>query len=427
MKLQVLIIDRDQLYAAQLTQRIVGMVDSAVVRQYHPGNPDMPGMDFDWKHYDLVILEDSMSESAGYEWLKNVKDRPGFPPYVFISDEEVGERIASAVKNGAFDFVARGELDDYRLRAIMDHAIEVTNSRTKEIVSLRFWAEQCDTLPEYISQEDITHDAVSPVISHFRVMKELGRGGMGIVYHAHDQRYKTDVALKVLDTRVTHDELHAMRFVGEASMISQIHHPQVIKIHEQGFTDDYAWLAMELLPGGTLKQQISHGLPMEQALNYMAQLSSAVNAVHAHGVIHGDIKPSNILFKGPENLVLADFGISRASGTPSVASRSGTSVGTPAYMSPEHFQGVETDERSDVYSMGVIFYEMLSGHLPYEASSLEELKQLHLNASLPAIPDVPERVMNLVRGLMAKRPEDRVNSAMQIGVLLNSFGLAEVA
>ena len=176
MKLQVLIIDRDQLYAAQLTQRIVSMVDSALVRQYHPGNPDMPGLDFDWKHYDLVILEDSMGETAGYEWLKNVKDRPGFPPYVFISDEEVGERIAEAVKLGAFDFVSRGELDDYRLRAIMDHAIEVTNNRTKEIVSLRFWAEQCDTLPEYISHEDVTYDAVSPVISHYRVIRELGRG-----------------------------------------------------------------------------------------------------------------------------------------------------------------------------------------------------------------------------------------------------------
>ena len=277
----------------------------------------------------------------------------------------------------------------------------------------RLLTEHCHTLPLYNTSEDDAYDSISSVIGPYRIIRELGRGGMGAVYHAHDQNNHSDVALKVIDTRIMQDTLQALRFDSEAGMASIIHHPHVIRIYEHGFIDDYAYLSLQLLPGKTLKQRNGYPIKPDQALKYMMQLASALDAIHAHGIVHHDVKPSNILFSHTDDLVLADFGVSRK--LTAKAKQNDRPVGTPAYMSPEQFLGQPTDERSDLYSMGIVLYEILTGYLPWQKLTTKQLYDYHAAGDTPDIPrSAPPVIADLLRGLLASNPAERIASAARI-------------
>ena len=243
---------------------------------------------------------------------------------------------------------------------------------------------------------------------------------MGEVYLAHDGVLERDVALKVLRSQYAGDEEFAERFRREARSAASLYHPNIVQIYDRGEAEDgTSYIAMEYVPGGTLKEQIRRRAPFRarETAAVGAQIADALGAAHERGVIHRDIKPQNVLVTASGNLKVTDFGIARAASA-ITSSASGAILGTAGYISPEQAMGEPVGPASDLYSLGVVLYEMLTGELPFAADNSIAVCMKHVNEPpRPPIllnPEIPEGMNALVLKLLAKHPADRYGSAMEL-------------
>jgi serine/threonine-protein kinase len=250
--------------------------------------------------------------------------------------------------------------------------------------------------------------------------ESLGSGGMGEVYLAHDGVLERDVALKVLRSQYAGDEEFAERFRREARSAASLSHPNIVQIYDRGEAEDgTSYIAMEYVPGGTLKEQIRRRAPFRarETAAVGAQIADALGAAHERGVIHRDIKPQNVLVTASGDLKVTDFGIARAASAVT-SSASGAIFGTAGYISPEQSLGEPVGPASDLYSLGVVLYEMLTGELPFAADNSIAVCMKHVNEPPrpPNLlnPDIPEGMNALVLMLLAKHPTDRYGSAMEL-------------
>src|SRR5919199_2638829 len=253
----------------------------------------------------------------------------------------------------------------------------------------------------------------------YSLVEPLGGGGMARVYLAHDEILDRSVALKILREQYAEDEEFVERFRQEARSAASLSHPNIISVYDQGRSEDGAYyMAMEYVPRGTLKDRIGRegALAPEVAAGVALQIAGALSAAHEKGVIHRDIKPQNVLVTGAGDVKVADFGIARAAS--STATATGIVLGTAGYMSPEQAKGEPVGPRSDLYSLGVVLYEMLTGNLPYEADSAIAQAIKHINerpcSPRKANPEVPEALDALTIKLLAKNPGDRYASAAEL-------------
>ena len=201
----------------------------------------------------------------------------------------------------------------------------------------------------------------------------------------------------------------------EYALLSQVQHPHVVRIHDQGFTDDHAYIAMEYFPSGDLRTELAGGMSQDRVLEVLEQLARALQAIHAHGIVHRDLKPENVMRRADGTVALADFGIAKSMlGGDNFAfttTRHGDILGTPYYLSPEQAGGHAITPASDLYSLGVMLYEMLTGERPYRADSLEQLLALHLKAPVPTLPPAHAVFQPVLDHLMVKDPAERFSSA----------------
>src|ERR687893_720204 len=242
--------------------------------------------------------------------------------------------------------------------------------------------------------------------------ESLGSGGMGEVYLAHDRVLERDVALKVLRNQYAGDEEFAERFKREARSAASLSHPNIVQVYDRGETEDgSSYIAMEYVPGGTLKEKIVGEGPLG------TREAAALGAAHERGMVHRDIKPQNVLLTARDEAKVADFGIARA-GSSVTISRTGSVMGTAGYMSPEQALGKSATPKSDLYSLGVVLYEVLTGELPYTADNPIAVSMKHVNQPVRSPreidPTIPEGMDALVTRLMAKDPEDRYDSADEL-------------
>ena len=260
----------------------------------------------------------------------------------------------------------------------------------------------------------------------YEVLEALGSGGMADVFLAHDEVLDRDVALKVLNRRFSGDAQFVERFRREARSAATLSHPNVVPIYDRGEAEDGAcYISMEYLPGGTLKERITRDAPMDPKVvsETAGQIAEALQAAHEGGVIHRDVKPQNVLVTRAGDVKVGDFGIARAE---SSGTMTGEEVlGTAAYMSPEQASGRPVDPRSDLYSLGVVMYEMLTGVLPFAANGSVSVAMKHANET-PASPksrnpDVPDAIDDLVVRLLSKDPDDRPPSASALADELRSL------
>ena len=259
---------------------------------------------------------------------------------------------------------------------------------------------------------------IGETISHYRVLELLGAGGMGVVYKAEDTRLKRLVALKFLPIELTKDLEAKERLMQEAQAASALDHPNICTIHEIDETPDgRLFLALAYYDGETLKQRVARGpLPIDQAVDIASQVARAVLAAHEAGIVHRDIKSANILVTRRGEVKLLDFGLAKLAGQTALT-RTGTTVGTVAYMSPEQINGDNATERSDVWALGVVLYEILTGLLPFRGANDAALLNAILHHRPPSVqalrPEVPVTLDRLVAQALEKAPRGRCASARE--------------
>jgi len=251
-------------------------------------------------------------------------------------------------------------------------------------------------------------------IQGYRIVSKIGQGGSSIVYLAERESDKQQVVLKILNTAPGRDEILLQRFVQEFDIISSIDHPNVIKIYDRGFGEDHAYLAMEYFPRGSLSKLIDDGLTGRQALSLLAQAASALREIHNRGVIHRDIKPANFMARADGTIALADFGIAKRLGENLGRTRHGELYGTPYYVSPEQIERKPATAQSDIYSLGIIFYEMLVRERPFDAESVSELIAMHIRAPRPQLPVHLADCQALLDRMLAVNPADRYKNAEEL-------------
>jgi len=262
-------------------------------------------------------------------------------------------------------------------------------------------------------------------IGRYIISVELGRGGMATVFRAKDPNFGRDVAVKILPRTFLHDPQFRVRFEREAKTIAALEHAAIVPVYDFGEDDGQPFIVMRLMSGGSLADKLEHGkLSLEESVRIINQLAPGLDAAHKSGIIHRDLKPGNILFDQYNNAYLSDFGIARLQEGDSTLT--GTRIlGTPAYMSPEQIQGGKSiDSRSDIYAMGVIFFQMLVGNTPFQATTPAKVMMMHILEPVPdimkSLPTVPVGIEAWCKKILAKDPDERFADTIEMSKALEA-------
>jgi serine/threonine-protein kinase PpkA len=261
-----------------------------------------------------------------------------------------------------------------------------------------------------------SQDVTAMKIPGYTIERQIGQGGMAMVYYAIQESLGRPVALKVMNPLFADSAEFSQRFVNEGRMLAAARHSHIVTIYDIGISDTgLHYISMEYVDGGDLQQRIRHGLPPETALEYVITLSSCLTTAHAVRIVHRDIKPVNILFRHDGTLLLTDFGVAKQLTTIEELTATGNMVGSPHYLSPEQALGRPIDGRSDIYSLGIVLYEMLVGVRPFEGSSAIDVALKHINSPLPRLPHGLEHFEPLLEKMTAKNPDNRFRDAASLG------------
>jgi eukaryotic-like serine/threonine-protein kinase len=330
---------------------------------------------------------------------------------IFVFARQGDERCAArAMKAGAADYWPIHSVDVNELAA-----------------SLRPLLEQAEEpVPAPKAAPSSLDDTGSyPSVAGYRLLKKIAHSSSASVYLARNSDLAQMVALKVqpIDGLASVSEEDRQRFARECEILSSLNHRSVADVIDYGITPNYLYLALEYFPCGSMRERLKNPVSERDALNYARQIASALQVVHAAGIVHRDLKPSNLMLTTDNRVVLIDFGSARAQLVGLELSRSDLMTGTPYYVCPEQIEGRDPDQRGDLYSLGIILYEMLAGRLPFLGNNLTEIFQGHRERPIPPLPPAQSRYQPLINRLLAKNPDERFASASQLLDALNSTAM----
>jgi len=265
--------------------------------------------------------------------------------------------------------------------------------------------------PPRAARASAAETADAPQIAGYRIQKRLAHSTTATVYLAHSEALSRTVALKLqsIDHRASASE--RQRFMRECEILSRLNHRSVADIIDFGITPEYLYLALEYFPCGSLRERLRNPVSAGDAIDYARQIAEALQVVHAAGVCHRDVKPSNLMLTAENRVVLIDFGSARAPLVATDGARSTQTTATPYYVCPEHLAGAEPDPRFDLYSLGIIFYEMLAGEPPFRGSTLADVFERHRAAPVPQLRAEYRACQPLINRLLEKNPADRYATA----------------
>jgi serine/threonine protein kinase/CheY-like chemotaxis protein len=396
---KVFIIDDSPDYRALLSHHVATHWPDADVRQYDPLESGRLPDDFSGAGNDLILLGHPAGETDALDWLRQFRRIRNFPPVILIGDADE-RRIVTAIKIGAADYISKQRLNHRRIIEVLEAALGPSQPIAS---SGRFF---------------VNHDVSTsglPSLRGYEFQRRLVVNEMSAVYLVRHQTSGEMMILKVL--RQVPDlggEAAFDRFLQEYELIAKLDHPNIIKIFDLGVGDDHAYIAMEYCSKGSLKLRISRGLEPDKAFTLMRQIAGALGELHQAGITHRDLKPTNVMFRDDESLVLIDFGLAKKAALRAEITGTGEIFGTPYYMSPEQGHANDVDDRADIYSLGVIFFEMLTGHKPFEGDTAMAVIVQHQQAPVPRMPVELSIYQPCIDKMMAKKPDDRFDSVAEL-------------
>ena len=260
----------------------------------------------------------------------------------------------------------------------------------------------------------------SLVDNRYRVTARIGHGGMAEVYEGHDIMRKRTVAIKLIREDVMNNPVNLIRFTNEATIAASLNHPNIVKVYNHGTIDGVPYIANEYIKGQNLKEVLDFrsSLPLNEAIDYMIQLADALSYAHQHGIVHRDIKPDNLYAMGDGTIKLGDFGIAQTDATTQMTGKETDIVGSVHYLAPEITSGKPATAQSDIYSVGVTFFELITGHVPYIKSSAIDIAIAHVKEKFPSpkkyLPNCPKEVERIIFKCVKKNPKERYASAEEL-------------
>jgi FixJ family two-component response regulator len=410
--MRFLLVDQSRDFRSAVSGMLRARWPGAAIEEWDPDERGNPQAAVHGAEYAAVLLYIEPQSGDSLAWRVEMLRAPKAPPVVLLT-ETGGEALAvQGMKAGAADFLRKPDLTGERLVRAIEDAVREAEARR---------AERAEPTPSF--QRTVQLDAQRigiPLhggerrIPGYRSLRKIGEGGMAQVFLAEREQDGLQLVLKVLDPNLRADRTFFRRFVQEYKLIAGLQNEYIAHIYDQGFAGDYPYIAMEYLSGGTLAARIHEGMTSMTALRIMSQIARALDAIHERGVIHRDLKPPNILFRDNGRPVIVDFGLAKNLSANTTLTRHGEVIATPRYMSPEQCLGKPADHRSDLYSLGVIFYEMLSGRRLYEAEGPAGLVYQHVHGPLPQLPARLAGYQGILDRLLAKSPEERFQNAREL-------------
>jgi len=397
MSVRFMIIDGEADFRTLLMHHVTTHWPDANITAYDPTTAGYLPDAFSGAGNDLILLGDRVGDRAGIDILRQFRKVRGFPPVAYFGSE--GDKPA-AKKAGADVFFTRDRVH---------HDTFVV--RLSEILA----ANRSSVTTGSLFVGDLAA-GVNPLIRGYRFIRKLGTTEHSSVYLAERETSGQRLVLKVLrQIPDASDSVGAFdRFLQEYELIAELAHPNIVRIFDLGVGDDHAHIAMEYLDGGDLRQRMARGLTASSAVRYFRQIASALAEIHKVGILHRDLKPANVMLRSDDTVALIDFGLAKRLRLAMDMTDSGEIFGTPYYMSPEQGHGGNVDARSDIYSLGVIFHEMLTGSKPYQAESAMGIIYQHAKAPIPLLPARVAQYQALLNMMLAKQPEDRLQSAAEV-------------
>ncbi len=368
-----------------------GQQGLALARQHLPG---------------LILSDVMMPELDGYGLLEQLRADPltAGIPLIFLTARTDRVDRRRGMNLGADDYLGKPFSHDELLEAV--------SARIKRSKALES-AEAAPLVSALTLKKGATPDAPLAV-KGYRILRKIGSGGMSDVFLAVRETDGRELALKLLNTKGKDEVALLHRFIQECALLAQINHPNVAKIYDQGISDTHAFLAMEYFPGGDIKRRIASGMTQNQALGVTTQVALALEQIHALGIVHRDVKPDNLMLRQDGSVALIDFGIAKHSEHAMGYTLQGEIIGSPFYLSPEQAAGRPVCAASDIYCLGVIFYEMLTGVRPFAADRVEVLLAQHLFSAPPPLAPPHGSMQELLDHMMHKDPALRLGSGRAV-------------
>jgi len=394
--MRLLLIDDEARYRALIRHHVTCRWPAAEVVTWNPLKNGPVPPEFLAYGFHAVILDHAWARGDGLAWLRDLAARPRFAPIIYLAATGEAADVAPAQKAGAFAVFGKAKLDHVGFtRAIAAAAAH-------QLDALARWR----GTPEGMDAERF--GAVT--LRGYRRVRELARGSVSELYLAESEQAGALVALKI--TREVRNssgvDQSYERFLQEYEILRRLSHPNVVRIHELGVLDDFAFIVMEYFASGDLRRRMRAGLSADEALAIARDIALVLDAVHSAGVLHRDLKPGNVMMRADGTLALIDFGLAKHEALEMEITDSGLIFGTPHYMSPEQGHGQAVGERSDLYSLGVILFEMLSGTKPFVAENPMAIIYQHAKSPVPPLPASLDVVRPVLEKLLAKDPLDRV-------------------
>ncbi|MCH9005256.1 MAG: serine/threonine protein kinase [Proteobacteria bacterium] len=393
-----MIIDELAEFRSLLMHHVTTHWPDAIISAYDPTSAGHLPDEFGGAGNDIILLGSQHGEDRdGVEVLKRFVERENFPPVVYFGTADDEQAVKKLQPDAHFmrNHISHDSLV-IALGDVLLASRRVTSTSSLFVGDMR--------------------TGIHPLIKGYRFLRKLGSTEHSGVYLAERESTHLQVVLKVL--RQVGNEGHSIgafdRFLQEYETIAEMDHHNIVKIYDLGVGDDHAHIAMEYLDGGDLRHKIEHGVNEVEAVRCLREIASALAAVHEKHVLHRDLKPGNIMLRKDGSIALIDFGLAKRVKLESAITDKGEIFGTPYYMSPEQGHGSKVDERSDIYSLGVIFFELLTGDKPFKGGTAMGIIYKHAQAPVPLLPPRLSRYQALINMMLAKLPEDRLQSAVEI-------------